>query len=155
MFFLGSASQSRQQTVLLRLAVMMLAAAFYAPIPALTQSSQTPATAPPAAFDAAAFLPADYLPLNLGNRWIYTKAESRFKKTDTVRIAIISAPIIRWRTWYIFSQLPFAPGLESANNVPIRYDADTKRFVRLAQEGELPLFPVGEDSDASFAASVD
>ena len=45
--------------------------------------------------------------------------------------------------------------MESANNVPIRYDPDTKRFVRLAQEGELPLFPVGEDSDASFEASVD
>ena len=102
-----------------------------------------------------AFLRADYLPLNLGNRWIYTRTESRFKKTDTVRMEIISTPIIRWRTWYIFSQLPFAPGLESANNVPIRYDDDTKRFVRLAQEGELPLFPVGDDSDAAFEASVD
>ncbi|MSO24131.1 MAG: hypothetical protein EXQ58_12990 [Acidobacteria bacterium] len=155
MFFLGRGSQLRHQTMLWRLAVLMLPAAFYAPMPALTQSSKTPATVPPAASDAAAFLPVDYLPLNLGNRWIYTKAESRFKKTDTVRIEIISAPIIRRRTWYIFNQLSFAPGLESANNVPIRYDADTKRFVRLAQEGEMPLFPVGEDSDASFDASVD
>jgi hypothetical protein len=155
MFSLGSGSQVRQQTVSLRLAVLIFAAAFQAPMSGLTQSSQTSATPPAAASDTAAFLAPDYLPLNLGNRWIYTKSESRFKKTDTVRIEIISAPIIRWRTWYIFSQLPFAPGLESANNVPIRYDPDTKRFVRLAQEGEVPLFPVGEDSDASFDASVD
>ena len=155
MFFLGIESLSRQPTVRLRLAVLILAAALHVPILALTQNS--PSTAPGASTssDTAAFLSADYLPLNLGNRWIYTKAETRFKKTDTVRIEIISAPIIRWRTWYIFSQLPFAPGLESANNVPIRYDPDTKRFVRLAQEGEVPLFPVGEDSDASFDASVD
>jgi len=145
MFFLGSGSRSRQ-TVLRRLAALTLAATFQTSLPARAQSSQTPATAQSAASDATAFLRADYLPLNLGNRWIYTRAESRFKKTDTVRIEIISTPIIRWRTWYIFSQLPFAPGLESANNVPIRYDDDTKRFVRLAQEGELPLFPVGDDS---------
>src|SRR5947207_1715731 len=120
MFFLGRKSQSRKQTVLLHLAVLMLAGAFHSPMWAvLPEGSQLPATATPAA--SSDFLTADYLPLNLGNRWIYTRRESRFKKTDTVRIEIISAPIIRRRTWYIFSQLPFAPGLESANNVPIRY----------------------------------
>jgi hypothetical protein len=154
MFFPGSGSPSRQ-TVLRCLTALALAATFHAPLPTLAQGSQSPSPSQSAASDAAAFLRADYLPLNLGNRWIYTRTESRFKKTDTVRIGIISTPIIRWRTWYIFSQLPFAPGLESANNVPIRYDDDTKRFVRLAQEGELPLFPVGDDSDAAFEASVD
>jgi len=108
-----------------------------------------------AASPAEAVLQPDYLPLNLGNRWIYTRTESRFKKPDTVRIEIIGVPIIRWRTWYIFSHLPFAPGLESANNVPIRYDVETRRFVRLSPEGDVPLFPTGEDSDASFDASVD
>src|SRR5262245_36398561 len=116
MFFVGSGSLSRQ-TLLRRLAALTLAAAFQAPSPARGQTSQAPATAPSAASDAKpAFLRSDYLPLGLGNRWIYTRSESRFKKTDTVRVEIISTPIIRWRTWYIFSQLPFAPGLESANN---------------------------------------
>ena len=101
---------------MLRLALMMMFAAFQASLPALSESSQTGAP-PPAVSETARFLAADYLPLNLGNRWIYQKGESRFKKTDTIRIEIISAPIIRWKTWYIFSQLPFAPGLESANNL--------------------------------------
>jgi hypothetical protein len=122
---------------------------------ALPQSLQAPPKAPATTSNVTGSLTVDYLPLTLGNRWIYTRAESRFKRSDTVRIEIISTPIIRWRTWYIFSQLPFAPGLESANNIPIRYDTDAKRFVRLAQEGEVPLFPVGEDSDASFDTSVD
>ena len=131
MFLLVSASPPRQ-SLLRRLIALALAATFQGSLPARAQSSQTPATAQSTASDATAFLRPDYLPLNLGNRWIYTRAESRFKKTDTVRVEIISTPIIRWRTWYIFSQLPFAPGLESANNVPIRYDDDSKRFVRLA-----------------------
>lgn len=155
MFFSRSGGQWKQWTALRRLAVLVLAAVFQPPTSAFPQSSPIPSTTPPAASDTVAFLPADYLPLNLGNRWIYTRSESRFKKSDTLRIEIISTPIIRWRTWYIFSQLPFAPGLESANNVPIRYDPDTKRLVRLAQEGEVPVFPTGEDNDASFDVSVD
>jgi hypothetical protein len=101
------------------------------------------------------FLAPDYLPLNLGNRWIYTHTESRFKKTDAVRVEIISTPIIKWKTYYIFSQLPFVPGLESANNVPVRYDVETRRFLRLTERGEVPLLPVGPDSDARFDPSVD
>ena len=84
MFFLGSGSRSRQ-TVLRRLAALTLAAAFQTSLPTRAQSPQTPPTQS-AASDATAFLRPDYLPLNLGNRWIYTRAESRFKKTDTVRV---------------------------------------------------------------------
>lgn len=113
------------------------------------------APAPAQSASAPSFLAPDYLPLNLGNRWIYTRTESRFKKTDTVRVEIISTPILKWKTYYIFSQLPFVPGLESANNVPVRYDPETRRFLRLTQDGEVPLFPVGDDSDAKLDVSVD
>ena len=109
----------------------------------------------PSSSAATDLLAPDYLPLNLGNRWIYTRTESRFKKTDAVRVEIISTPIIKWKTYYIFSQLPFVPGLESANNVPVRYDLETRRFLRLTERGEVPLFPVGLESDARFDASVD
>ncbi|MCI0351658.1 MAG: BsuPI-related putative proteinase inhibitor, partial [Acidobacteriales bacterium] len=158
MFIRWIGNQVRGKAAPARLAALALSAGFLQALVllALAQSS-LPATVAGASAvsETGAFLAADYLPLNLGNRWIYTRKESRFKKTDTVRVEIISAPIIRWRTWYIFSQLPFAPGLESANNVPIRYDPETKRFLRLTQDGEAPLFPVGEDSDGTFDASVD
>ncbi len=100
-------------------------------------------------------LPIDYLPLKLGNRWIYTYTESRFNKKDLVRVEIISTPIIHGKTYYIFSHLPFAPKLETANNIPIRYEDATNQLMRLTQEGEVPLFPADEDADARFDVSVD
>jgi Intracellular proteinase inhibitor len=101
------------------------------------------------------FLPSDYLPLSLGNRWIYSRTDSRFKKTDMVKVEVISTPIIKWKTYYVVSHLPFVPGLENANNVLIRFDDATKKFLRLTPEGEAPLFPVGESADARFDVSVD
>jgi len=101
------------------------------------------------------FLPSDYLPLNLGNRWIYSRTDSRFKKMESVKVEIISAPIIKWKTYYVVSHLPFVPGLENANNILIRFDDETKRFLRLTPEGETLLFPVGESADAQFDSSVD
>jgi hypothetical protein len=100
-------------------------------------------------------LPSDYFPLNFGNRWIYSRTDSRFKKIETVKVEIISTPIIKWKTYYVVSHLPFIPGLENANNVLIRFDDEAKRFLRLTPEGEAPLFPVGEAADAQFDFSVD
>jgi hypothetical protein len=100
-------------------------------------------------------LGADYLPLNLGNRWIYSRSESRLKKLDRIRVEIISAPIIKWKTYYVFNQLPFVPNLENANNILIRYDMSSHRFMRLSQDGEKPLFPVSEQADAQFASALD
>ena len=97
----------------------------------------------------------DFLPLNLGNRWIYSKTDSRFKKTEIIKVEIISTPILKWKTYYVFNHLPFIPALENAHNVLVRYDEETKRFLRLSPEGETPLFPVGEDVDAKFDVSVD
>ena len=100
-------------------------------------------------------IPPDYLPMGLGNRWIYARAETRFKRTDTVRVEIIGTPIIKWKTYYIFSQMPFVPGLESANNIPVRYDSESRSLLRLTKEGEVPLLPVGVENDAKFESSVD
>src|SRR5437867_4037508 len=86
----------------------------------------------------------DFLPLSLGNRWIYSKTDSRFKKAETIKVEIISTPILKWKTYYVFNHLPFIPALENAHNVLVRYDEGTKRFLRLTPEGETPLFPVGE-----------
>ncbi|MEW5977143.1 MAG: BsuPI-related putative proteinase inhibitor [Acidobacteriota bacterium] len=122
---------------------------------ALVGSAQTETKSDDSFDSTEILLPPDYLPLRLGNRWFYSKTDSRFKKSDDVKIEIISRPIIKWKTWYVFNQLPFVPGLEGANNVLVRYDDETRRFVRLTQEGEVVLFPVGFEKDSEFAASVD
>ena len=143
----------RNQKILVRIFIFILPALFLKP--AGGGSLQEPASQASApSKPKPAFLPSDYLPLNLGNRWIYTRSESRLKKTDSVRIEIISTPIIKWKTYYVFNHLPFVPGLESANNILVRYDAERKRYLRKAQEGEVPLFPIGEDKDAKFDVSL-
>ena len=105
--------------------------------------------------DSSLAMGVDYFPLTLGNRWIYNKTESRFKKTDSIKVEIIRTPIIKWKTYYVFNQLPFVPGLENANNILVRYDVSSRRFLKLAPDGEKPLFPVGEQADARFTSSVD
>ena len=98
------------------------------------------------------FLSPDYLPLQLGNRWIYDREDSRFQRTTQVKVEIIARPILKWTTYYVFNQLPFVPGLEGEQNVVVRYDQDTRRFLRLIahdqDQEEIPLFPVGESADA-------
>ena len=98
------------------------------------------------------FLSPDYLPLQLGNRWIYDREDSRFQRTTQVKVEIIARPILKWTTYYVFNQLPFVPGLEGEQNVVVRYDQDTRRFLRLIAQDqdqeEIPLFPVGESADA-------
>ena len=117
-----------------------------------------PRTQPPLETSSAGsslFITPDFLPLSLGNRWIYSKTDSRFKKAETIKVEIISTPILKWKTYYVFNHLPFIPALENAHNVLVRYDEGTKRFLRLTPEGETPLFPVGEEVDAKFDVSVD
>ena len=98
------------------------------------------------------FLSSDYLPLQLGNRWIYDREDSRFQRTSQVKVEIIARPILKWTTYYVFNQLPFVPGLEGEQNVVVRYDQDTRRYLRLIaldqDQEEIPLFPVGESADA-------
>ena len=98
------------------------------------------------------FLSPDYLPLQLGNRWIYDREDSRFQRTTQVKVEIIARPILKWTTYYVFNQLPFVPGLEGEQNVVVRYDPDARRFLRLIAQDqdqeEIPLFPVGESADA-------
>jgi hypothetical protein len=100
-------------------------------------------------------LPPDYFPMHLGDRWIYTKTASREKKSEQIVVQIISTPIIKWKTYYVFNRLPFIPRLENANNVLVRYDPDTKRLLYWVEGKELPLLPVGPGMDAKFDASVD
>ena len=98
------------------------------------------------------FLSPDYLPLQLGNRWIYEREDSRFQRTTQVKVEIIARPILQWTTYYVFNQLPFVPGLEGEQNVVVRYEQDTRQYLRLIAQDqdqeEIPLFPVGESADA-------
>lgn len=100
-----------------------------------------------------------YLPLQLGNRWIYDRFNSQLQQIEKVKVEVISRPIMEWKTYYTFNQLPFVPGLETKRNILIRYDRLSKRYVRLVRKDEIfkeiPLFPIGESADATFDYSLD
>lgn len=138
-----------------RLWLALLILFFREPCRATPEEKKSNTPVVKSAASAELTLSSDYFPLNLGNRWIYSRSDSRFKKTDTVKVEVISTPIIKWRTYYVVSQLPFVPGLENASNILIRFDDETRRFRRLTPEGESLLFPVGESADAKFDFSVD
>jgi hypothetical protein len=120
------------------------------------QSGAGPATqAAPKKAEEEIFLLPDFLPLQVGNRWTYLHKDSRFQGTDKVRIEITGTTIIQWKSYYVFSSLPFVPGLDQLGALMIRYDEANRRYVRLTREGEVPLFPVGGNSDSQFDHSVD
>ncbi|MFN8008050.1 MAG: BsuPI-related putative proteinase inhibitor [Terriglobia bacterium] len=118
--------------------------------PAQKEAAKEPIPAP-----TVDHLPSDYLPLHVGNRWVYTKTNSQFKKSEQVIVQIINTTILKWKTYYVFNRLPFVPGLESASNVLLRYDPEARQLLRLAEGVELPVFPVGSGTDSKFDISVD
>ena len=100
-----------------------------------------------------------YLPLHLGNRWVYERFNSQLQQVEKVKIEVISTPIMKWKTYYTFNQLPFVPRLETKRNILVRYNRLSKRYVHLIRRDEVfeevPLFPVGESTDATFDYSLD
>lgn len=97
----------------------------------------------------------DYLPLQVGNKWTYLHKDSRYRSSDRVKVEIVSTTIIQWKSYYVFNSLPFVPGLDQLGTLFVRYDEATRRYVRLTREGEVPLFPVGRQSDSKIDHSVD
>jgi hypothetical protein len=117
--------------------------------------------APPSTSDLEALSPGeivllpDYLPLQVGNKWTYLHKDSRYHSSDRIKVEIVSTTIIQWKSYYVFSTLPFVPGLDQLGTLFVRYDEAARRYVRLTREGEVALFPVGRQSDSKFDRSVD
>lgn len=97
----------------------------------------------------------DYLPLQVGNKWTYLHKDSRYRSSDRIKVEIVSTTIIQWKSYYVFSALPFVPGLDQLGTLFVRYDEAARRYVRLTREGEVALFPVDRQSDSKFDRSVD
>jgi hypothetical protein len=97
----------------------------------------------------------DFLPLQVGNKWTYLHKDSRYRSSDRIKIEIVSTTIIQWKSYYVFNNLPFIPGLDPLGTLFIRYDETNRRYVRLTREGEIPLFPVGSSANSKFDQSVD
>ena len=83
----------------------------------------------------------DYLPLQVGNKWTYLHKDSRYRSSDRIKVEIVSTTIIQWKSYYVFSALPFVPGLDQLGTLFVRYDEAARRYVRLTREGKVRCFP--------------
>jgi hypothetical protein len=87
----------------------------------------------------------DFLPLQVGNRWVYDVKTEAGEKTGTMEFAVNDRTIVSGRSLYVVSGFPFAG--ESSEPVRfIAYDREGRQFVRVTGDQAAPLFPGDAES---------
>jgi Intracellular proteinase inhibitor len=81
---------------------------------------------------------ADFLPLEVGNRWVYDVFNEAGQKTGALEFAVQDYKIVGGRSFYLLTQFPFVPdgGLIKL----VRYDRQERLYMRMADNEEGPLF---------------
>src|SRR5215475_4155603 len=81
---------------------------------------------------------ADFLPLEVGNRWVYDVFNEAGQKTGAIEFAVQDYRIVGGRSFYLLTQFPFVPdgGLIKL----VRYDRQERQYMRMADNDEGPLF---------------
>jgi hypothetical protein len=81
----------------------------------------------------------DFLPLEVGNQWVYDINNDAGQKIGSVDFAIKEHRIIEGRSYYVLSGFPFAPDDGSLDRL-IRYDRQERQYMRMVDNEEGPLF---------------
>ena len=82
---------------------------------------------------------ADFMPLSVGNRWVYDVVNSEGRKLSEVEFAVREHTILKGRSFYVLTRFPFV--MEGGDRMQVvRYDKAEKQFVRIYEEEEGPLF---------------
>ena len=81
----------------------------------------------------------DFLPLEVGNRWVYDIVNEGGQKIGSVDFSIKEHRIIEGRSYYILSGFPFTPDDGSLDRM-IRYDRQERQYMRMLDNEEGPLF---------------
>jgi hypothetical protein len=82
---------------------------------------------------------ADFLPLEVGNQWVYDIVNEAGQKIGGLDFAIKEHRIIDGRSYYVLSGFPFTPDDGSLDRL-IRYDRQERQYMRMADSEEGPLF---------------
>src|SRR5215813_822886 len=80
----------------------------------------------------------DFLPLEVGNRWVYDVFNEGGQKTGTVEFAVQDYRIVGGRSFYMLTQFPFAQ--DGAFIKLVRYDRQERQYMRMVDNDEGPLF---------------
>jgi hypothetical protein len=81
---------------------------------------------------------ADFLPLEVGNRWVYDVVTEAGQKTGTLEFAVQDYRIVNGRSFYLLTQFPFVQ--DGALIKLVRYDRQERQYVRVVDNDEGPLF---------------
>ena len=82
---------------------------------------------------------ADFLPLAVGNRWVYDVTNEDGVKIGELDVAVQDYTIVDGRSFYVFSAFPFVASDEERIRM-IRYDRQEREFLRIARDEEGSLF---------------
>jgi hypothetical protein len=111
------------------------------------QASSVPRDTPPATQASPSspskpglHLVESYFPLQVGTRWTYEQSINGKKRPKPVVVEITRMVIKNFRSYYLFSRFPFAPGPET--EIPnIRFDRKSQTFFQLINEQDVELYP--------------
>src|ERR1041385_7798756 len=80
----------------------------------------------------------DFLPLEVGNRWVYDVFNESGQKIGALDFAVQDRRIVDGRSFYAISSFPFVAEGDAVKL--IRYDREERQYVRIADNREDPLF---------------
>jgi hypothetical protein len=81
---------------------------------------------------------ADFLPLEVGNRWVYDVFNEGGQKIGNLEFGVQEYRIMGGRSFYLLTQFPFAANGDEIKLV--RYDRQERTYVRMIDNEEGPLF---------------
>src|SRR5262245_2244221 len=92
-----------------------------------------------ATFAQGVRMSADFMPLSVGNHWVYEIVNTEGRKINEVDFAVREHTIVKGRSFYVLTRFPFA--FEGGDQIHlVRYDKAEKQFLRVYEDEEGPLF---------------
>src|SRR5712691_1217694 len=77
---------------------------------------------------------ADFLPLEVGNRWVYDVFNEAGQKTGALEFAVQDYRIVGGRSFYQLTQFPFM--LDGGLIKLVRYDRQERQYMRMVENEE-------------------
>ena len=82
---------------------------------------------------------ADFLPLEVGNRWVYDVLSETGEKVGDLDFMVQEHRIVSGRSFYMLTRFPFVADNTGLTKL-IRYDRQERTYIRMADNEEGPLF---------------
>src|SRR5436190_21247439 len=82
---------------------------------------------------------ADFLPLEVGNRWVYDLLSENGQKLGALDVAVQEYRIVGGRSFYLLTSFPFVTEDTTPTKL-IRYNRQERQYMKMTNNEETPLF---------------